>query len=291
MINLGVILRWKIPNTDEVSYDKTYIYRATSIDGNYEEIASQSISDNTYFDIDGSESYYYKIRFYDSVNDKWSLFSEPMQGGEFFGYCSIDDIRLLTGIPSTVTDSELYDLQIYAQAQVNKDISVMINDEQIEYISKDKPNMIDGVNTTFYVQYPRIGDLNDDGAINYKDIELYSIDSSGNRDYIRVSSVNEKLGSFTVAEPLTPDKSYYVNYRSTPVCLSPPDILVKQATAYLVGSLAYSHLDIRDASSFRVGKIAVTRQQPAASRLMDLYNSIVHKIKSIACRAEAENIV
>jgi len=289
---MGAILRWKIPDTSEVSFDRTYIYRATSKTGTYTQVAYQSISDNTYFDPDGSSAYWYKIRFYSTTDDVWSDYSEPIQGGDFKTYATIEDIRLLAGVPSSVTDSQLYDLLTFAQARVNRDVGVKIEDEKVEYISKEKENDIDGENTTFYVKHPYIGDYNDDGIVNASDIYAYTIDSDGNRETIQVASIdNAKIGKFTVATAPTADKEFYICYRSFPVQVDPPDPLIRQATAYLTGAYAYMKLDIRDTQAFRVGKVAVTRQMPAAQRLMELYHDTLYKIKSIAYKAEADDII
>ena len=289
---MGAIIRWRIPDTSEATYDYAYIYRASSSDGTYTNIASQTISDNTYFDVNGSSDYWYKIRFYDSINDVWSDYSVAMQGGDFYGYCNVDDIRLLTGIPTTVTDSQLYDLLYFAQAQVNRDIGVEIKDEKIEYIDNEKDNDIDGSNTTYYVKYPRIGDYDDDGRVTTTDIDMYSLDSDGVRATVSLSSIDdEEIGKFTVSEAPTTDKEYYISYRSVPVCVDPPNYLVRQATAYLVGAYAYSKLDIRDIQAFRVGKVSITRQQPASRKLMDRYNGTLYKIKSISYQASADNII
>jgi len=289
---MGAIIRWRIPDTSEATYTHAYIYRSDSASGTYTNIASQSISDNTYFDVNGDSSKWYKVRFYDNVNDAWSSYSSAMQGGEFYGYCSIDDIRLLTGIPTTVTDSQLYDLQYFAQAQLNRDIGVEIKDEKIEYISLEKDNDIDGSNTTYYVKYPRIGDYNDDGKVSVEDIEMYSIDSEGTRETVTISSIDdEEIGKFTVSEAPTTDKEYYISYRSVPVCVDPPNYLVRQACAYLVGAYAYSKLDVREIQAFRVGKVAVSKQMPASRKLMELYNNTLFKIKSISYKAEADDII
>lgn len=289
---MGAILRWKIPDTSETTYDRVYIYRATSQTGNYTQLGYQSISDNTYFDPDGSSSYWYKIAFYSTSDDVWSDFSEPIQGGDFKTYATVEDIRLLAGVPSSVTDSQLYDLLTFAQARVNRDICVKIEDELVEYISKEKENDIDGENTTFYVKHPYISDYNDDGIVNTNDIYAYTIDSDGVRETVEIASIDDaKIGKFTVATAPTSDKEFYVCYRSSPVQMDPPDYLLRQATAYLTGAYAYMKLDIRDTQSFRVGKVAVTRQLPAAQRLMELYNQTLYKIKSIIRKVDAENIV
>jgi hypothetical protein len=287
---MGVIIRWRLPDTSEATYTHTYIYRATSATGTFTNIASQVVTDNTYFDASGDSSNWYKIRYY--TGSVWSSYSAAMQGGTFYGYCNTDDIRLLAGVPTTVTDSQLYDLQYFAQAQLNRDLGVEIKDEKIGYISEEKDNDINGVNIVYYVRKPRIGDYNDDGQITNSDISMYSIDGEGTRASVGISAVSdEEIGKFTVSAALDSSKDYYVSYRSTPVCVDPPNYLIRQACAYLVGSYAYSKLDIRETQGFRVGKVSVTKQLPASRKLLEQYNNTLYKVKSIVYKSVAEDII
>lgn len=280
---VGIILRWRIPDTSQVSYDKVYIYYSTSQSGAYSELANQAVTDNTYFHLAGSSTLWYKIRFYDSVNLGWSDWSAPMQGGDFYGYCCADDVRLLAGVPTAVTDSQIYDLMFYAQAQLNRDIGIEWRDEEVLPIDNEKENEIDGVNTTYYVRRPWIGDYNDDGRVTTADISAYRIDGESVRYAVSIASIADaEIGKFTVTTAVPNGSNFFVRYRTFPVCVDPPNRLIRMACAYLTAAYSYSKQDIRQAQSFRVGKVAVTRQAPAYDKLLGMYNRTLYAIKNAA---------
>lgn len=104
---MGVKLRWKTPDS-ESGYDTVYIVRAESETGEYSALANQAVEDNTYYDETGSDSYWYKVRFYDSVEAVYSEYSSPIQGGDTLGYVSVDDVRNLLRI----NESEYNDNQV-----------------------------------------------------------------------------------------------------------------------------------------------------------------------------------
>lgn len=59
----GIIITWAAPESD-VTYDRTRIYRASSINGTYTVLATQSnITDTAYFDVTGTTASWYKIAF------------------------------------------------------------------------------------------------------------------------------------------------------------------------------------------------------------------------------------
>jgi hypothetical protein len=89
---MGQTLEWDKPDP-ESSYNEVYIYRATSEAGVYTNIAVQAVTDNTYFDINGVPSSWYKIRFYDSAQVIFSDYSLPMQAGDSEGYITVADVR------------------------------------------------------------------------------------------------------------------------------------------------------------------------------------------------------
>lgn len=62
------------------SWTHTKIERSTSQAGIYVEIGSVAIATSTYFDINGTSSSWYRIRFYDSSQLIYSDYSTPLQG-------------------------------------------------------------------------------------------------------------------------------------------------------------------------------------------------------------------
>jgi len=71
-------IQWTYPI--DSSWTHAYIDRSTTELGVYVNIGSQLIADSTYFDINGTSTSWYKIRFYDSVTLTFSDYSSPMQG-------------------------------------------------------------------------------------------------------------------------------------------------------------------------------------------------------------------
>ncbi len=266
---MGILLKWKIPTDSDVSYDKAYIYRSTSKTGTYTEIANQSISDNVYFDIDGTTSNWYKVRFYNSSTSDWSDYSEPLQGGSFYGYCTVDDVRKLSGLTSSeISDSDLFDLISFAQAQINSELNYTVHNEEIAWISNEKDNTIDGSNTTFYVKDVNdngyyLGDMNNDGIVDENDVEVYSVDNEGNRTNYTVSSVDPELGQFVLTSAPSSNESVYVTYAVCPTNVNEPDYLLRMATAQLASALAFTKIDAKKIQGFTIGKIKVTRQSQA----------------------------
>jgi len=76
---MGVLLVFE-PPAPTSPFDKIKIYRATSQDGTYSLIATQDATDNTYYDVNGTSSSWYKISYYDSTNDVESDLSEAVKG-------------------------------------------------------------------------------------------------------------------------------------------------------------------------------------------------------------------
>ena len=71
-------LNWSVPDMN-LTYNQTLIYRATSKYGTYSLIATLTdIRVTNYVDLNGVSTSWYKIRFYDSTNNKYSSYSQPM---------------------------------------------------------------------------------------------------------------------------------------------------------------------------------------------------------------------
>jgi len=292
---MGILLRWTIPSEADVTYDKTYIYRADSKTGTYTQIAVQDISDNVYFDKEGTTSHWYKIRYYDSQNDVWSSYSEPLQGGTFYGYCSIDDIRMISGLTSSeISDSQLYDLLEFAMAQLNSDINVKIVREKIEWLDDVRENKINGENKTYYVKYWKdyyIGDLNNDGTVNTDDVIVYQVDANDVETQLTVSSVSPEEGKFELASAPESTVELYVTYARAPLDEQTPHPLIKLACAQLTAALAFTRLDAKKLRSFRVGKIAVTKQSDAYNIFYNQYRRTINQINILCETGEGKTII
>ena len=292
---MGILLRWKIPTDSDVIYDYAYIYRSDSEAGTYSDLANQAISDNVYFDEDGTTTKWYKVRFYDSANTKWSTYSDPMQGGTFYGYCSIDDVRMLTGLASTdVTDSQLYDLLQFAMAQLNAEINVKIVRELIEYIDEVRENDIDSSNTTYYVKFWKdyyIGDIDNDGSVDTTDITVYQVDADDVETELTVSTITPDEGKFVLSSAPDSSVDLYVTYVRAPLDEDTPHQMIKLACAQLVAALSFTRLDAKKIRSFRIGKVAVTKQSDAYNTFYNQYRRTINDINTLCETGEGKVII
>ena len=111
------VLRWVLPSTAG-GFTWTRIERSTDstdgIGGTWTEFTIAN--DPTYTadgmpiavayarDLVGESSYWYRIRFYDKTNAKYSEYSPALQGSEYRGYCTVEDVRNYTNIQITEYD-------------------------------------------------------------------------------------------------------------------------------------------------------------------------------------------
>ena len=293
---MGNILKWAIPDLKDVPYNITKIYRASTKTGEYVEVRSQNISDNSYFDTAGSTNQWYKIRFYYTNSNVYSSYSNPIQGGKFFGYCTIDDIRTFSSkiTDSSVIDSIIFDLIKFATAQVNQDILVEHRDELVSFISNEKQNKINGENTTFYTQNVYLADYNDDGIIDEEDIFVYTLTGSGTRTEYSVASIDDaRIGKFTLDSAPSSGERMYLTYRDSPVLLYPTvNMNVRKATINYVLALSHLRLDPNQMRSFKVNKISVTGDSSPSKMYMASYTNLISKINSKSVRLKvSENVV
>ncbi len=251
---MGIKISWQVPDT-ESTFDKAYIYRADSENGTYTEIANQDISDQTYYDMNGTTDKWYKIRFYDSTNLIWSDYSDAIQGGFYGAYCSTDEVKEIADIPSDLTDIDLFKLIRVASLRINMDIQTRVFKERVRNISDVKQNDIDGTNKTFYTRFYPIGDYNNDFRVTTSDITVHReyTDANGDRqeETVSVSSIDPSTGKFILdAAPGTSDE-LFVTYCFTPKHhpVDSPSLAIKMAVAYLSAFLAKA----------KVGDVGITR--------------------------------
>ena len=154
------------------------------------------------------------------------------------------------------------------------------DDERVAYISSEKENKKDGVEKTFYVKFPWIGDANNDGEIDESDLYVYSINNDGVRTVYTVTSLdNSRIGKFTLSAAPTSNETLYVTYPSAPVDMA-SNTIVKMACIYLTGALASTHLDAGQLRTFRVGKIYVSKDMSPYTDYKTKYDKLVLQIKA-----------
>jgi len=288
---MGVLIKWKKPSS-ELSYNYARVYRSDSQYGTYTLIKSQDISDNSYYDPDGTGSDWYKITFYDSVNDNESSYSDPIQGSSHIGYCSVDEVRAMTNVTeSQVTDTQLALLIEMASAQVNADINERHEDEEVKYINEEKSNEIDGTTITFYTRGYPIGDKENYYKITTDQVYAYTIDSDGLRHDISVSSIDAEKGKVVLSRAINTNETLYFTYDSTPKLIDPPHRLVKLATIWLTAAFAYSKINLGKAPRFRQGPLTVFRDTTAHKEYMARYHNELERITNLIQSSERENTI
>jgi len=283
---MGVLLKWK-KITSEATYDTVRVYRASGQTATYELIHSQGIYDNSYYDPSGNGSFWYKVEFYDSVAGDVSALSDASQGGTFYGYCSVEEVRMLTNIRSAdINDTQLATLIEFSGTQLNNDINVLEEDERVLYMDEEKENDIDGTNLVYYTrQYP-IADRNNDFRVTTADMEAYTINSDGFRTSYTITQVNAATGQFRVALAPGSDEKLFVTYSHTKRRVDNPnhDKLIKMACIMLTASYGYGKLNIGKADRFRMGSLTVFRDKKAPDIYYKRYITLLAQIndRSIA---------
>jgi len=124
---MGNLIEWEAPDS-EATYNQAKVYRATSQDGAYTNIATQAISDTSYFDIDGTTSHWYKISFYESVGADESALSDPIQGGTYNNLC----------IPTDVEDA--MELTFTSSSTPTRTAVVRVIKRAGEFVNQDAPD-------------------------------------------------------------------------------------------------------------------------------------------------------
>lgn len=283
---MAIILRWSVPaaTSDETSFSHAYIYRATSEDGTYTNIANQVITDNTYSDEDGSTSSWYKIRFYNSTSGNYSSYSTAMQGGTFVGYCSMADFRAITNLTtSCISDADTYDLITMAAYQINGDLNTKVIRERVDYLDSTRENDVNGTTTTFYVKNWKgkyLADFNNDSQVTVSDVIVYAVDGDGIETTPTVSSIDVDDGSFTLSSAPSSDKTLYVTYAWSFVNESTPDKQLRMACAFLTAALAQARINIGRAPQMSIGNLKIYRHMTAYDEFYKKYLNILSQMNT-----------
>jgi hypothetical protein len=276
---MSVLLKWKKPN-QESGYNNVLIYRSTSETGSYTLIQTQTICDDTYYDQNGTNENWYKIRFHDTIGATYSEYSAPMRGGDFYAYCSIEDVRIATNITSKqVSDNDMTYILKFACTQLNNDINVIVEEEKVERIDNYRQNVIDGTSTTFFTENRYLSDRNNDFMVNASDVEAYYV-YEGVRVDCDIESVNAFLGRFTLTEAPPSGVDLYVSYTYCARRIDVVDTLVRDAAIFATAMWCYSKLNTGKATRFHMGNLTVFRDTLAYDTYRKRYHEIVAQINS-----------
>jgi hypothetical protein len=277
---MGVYLKWK--QATGASYTQTQIYRAGSQSGPYTLIATQNYDNINYYDIDGTTAHWYEIRFYDTVAAKYSDFSDPIQGGTWRGYCTVEDMRDMTNLTSSdITDANLARFITLAGQQLNNDTSIYIEDENVATVDKFKTNQLNGTNTTFYTFAWPMGDYNNDFVVNTSDLFVDLVDNSTNpatRTPQTVSSITPETGQFVLSSAPGPQYQLLVTYRYCQIPVNHP--LMRQACMMLTAAWAYQKINVGKAPQFKIGNVSMKRDMDSFKYYYNKYKDLLLEINN-----------
>lgn len=99
---MGNYIAFAVPST-EASWTYALIERSLEQSVNYSALTSQVITNNTYYDENGTSSHWYRIRFHDDGNSVYSAYSDPFQADDEL-YCTPREVASFMG-RGTFTDA------------------------------------------------------------------------------------------------------------------------------------------------------------------------------------------
>lgn len=204
-------------------------------------------------------------------------------------YCSVNKVRLLSGLESEdVDDSQIRDLRDeVATPELNKDVQVDVEHEQVDFISNEKENKIDGSNITFYTQKThksqwQIGDRNGDATIDGSDVEAYYIDDDTRVDDLSVTLKDRNTGKIEVTESngdaIPGTSELFLNYSAAPVDMDTPDPQIETACAQLTAAYVFTRIDAGKLQDFSVGNVTVNTRAEGFQKLKRDYRNTVQNL-------------
>lgn len=203
-------------------------------------------------------------------------------------YCTPDEVRIIANLPSaTINDSQLTNLiQKVVTPAINRELSIFVYEETVEFIDGVKENKIDASNTVFYTKNSPLGDLDDDGDMDISDLTVIDIDTTKSphvRSSLTVSSLDDVLlGKFTLSVAPAQSRTVKVTYRWIPlgIDLTTPDALVKLAAMQLTASMAFMRVDPLMLQNLNT--MDVVRVNPAITNHMKQYKESMKELKAMS---------
>lgn len=264
---MAVIVRWSEPR--DSNWTDSRVYRASSKGGTYTLLATISIGTFSYTDDSGSSSFWYKVSYWDGINE--SSLSDPVQGDTTPNYCSLTDFRSISPFPTDeINDTNVIKLMPIASSLVHRKIMTK------HKLERDLVGPVDGSNTTFYVKHKAIGDADMDSDVDISDIQVFyaTFDSNNRLDYgsaQTVSAVDAQSGNFTMSTApttVTAEAGIYVTYFSTVEDLDYTSI--RMAATYMLAHLVSIKLR-GETPNYKTIDAAYLRQQTTGlvTRLID----------------------
>ena len=247
---MAVVVRWSEPKDSNWTHSR--VYRATSKNGTFTQLVQIAIGTYSYTDSSGSSSFWYKVSFWDGVNE--SSLSEAVQGDTTANYCSLTTFRSITPFEKIkINDADVIALMGISSKMVHGKIMTK------HKLERDLVGPVDGSNVIFYVKNKAIGDFDMDSDVDSSDVKVFyaTFDANNRIDYGNeqtVSAVDAQSGNFTMSTApttTTAEAGLYVTYYSTVEDLDYES--VRLAANYMLGHLVSLKLrgDVPDYNQIR----------------------------------------
>lgn len=197
-------------------------------------------------------------------------------------YCGTADIRNITNLStSDIGNSQLATLIDYATYDINADIGVTL------YVKLSDTNHftgnINGSNVQYTAKYVPIGDMDNDGSVGTTDIEVWrklSTETHWTKMATPITTIDDhELGKFSFDSAPTASYDYIVKYVWFPKPYN--SALIKKACVELTSYMAFLKVNLKDVSSYKLGKVATTykSRHPGLVSFYDRYQQTLGKIR------------
>lgn len=110
---MGNLINWN-DTPYPADFDIVKIYRSDTEEGSYAEIGSIPVTEGVYYDYDGIDGNWYKIRFYSTNQTKHSEYSDPFEAGTSNLYTDYASVLRMAGLteetlPDSLTTETIYE--------------------------------------------------------------------------------------------------------------------------------------------------------------------------------------
>lgn len=231
---MAVVVRWSEPKDSNWTFSR--VYRASSKAGTYSLLDSVAIGTYSYTDSSGSSSFWYKVSFWDGVNE--SSLSDPVQGDTTANYCSLTNFRSITPFSKNeIVDDDVIALMPIASVMVHRKVTTKIK------LERDLEGPVDGSNTIFYSRWVPIADADMDSDVDISDVQVYYATFDANNRIAfgsaqTISSVDARSGRITMATApttTTAEAGLYLTYYTSVEDLD--YVSVRLAATYMLAHL------------------------------------------------------
>ena len=197
-------------------------------------------------------------------------------------YCSTTDVYNITDLTTTdIGTAAVTELISYATYQLNADIGVTL------HVSLDNTNYFtgdyDNSGTVFTFNYAPIGDLDNDGSVGTTDVEIWyklNTDDHYTKASGSISAINDhEIGKFTFVSAPQTTCDYIIKYVWFPIPYN--HVLIKKACVELTAYMAYCKTNLKDITSYRLGKMEVTKtsRYPSLAGYWERYNQTLGMVR------------